>query len=234
MATADHQASVQAYIDHQRKAGLTNEQIGMDLMRSGWSLEHVNAALGTGIPAPATSVSNSMTAQTGNAGMPLQVENVQYNMKMKPVQSKIGLYIKIASTSLWFTVVFVCAFLATVIQKVAGNSGDLGSSFVLTLSLAVVTTPIFLVAYSKFRAEERKNPISRDDIFLKQSVRKGLWGAVVLGAIASVIALYQVLGATFLKESSASYATGFSALVFALGFGSLVYFYWGLHAKTQR
>ena len=185
-------------------------------------------------PTVAAALDPNQPAQTSAGGAPMQVENVQYNMRMKPVESKVGLYIKIAGAGLWFTVVFLCIFLATLIQKIAGSSDDMGAALVLTLSLCIVTTPIFIVAYKKFLGERAKNPASADDIFLKKHVRSGLWLSVVLGAITTVITLYQFLSSAFLKNSASSYSDALSVLVFALGFGGIVYFYWQLHSRTQR
>jgi len=225
---------LQSFIDAHRKAGTPDDQISIQLLQAGWPLDQVSKAMLGDVPTPPAPVQNNMTAQTGNTGTPLQIENVQYNMKMKPVQSKVGLYIKIAGVSLWFTVVFVSGFLASLVQQLGGSDEQLGSLLVLTLSLAIVTIPIFVIAYRKFMAEQKKNPTSADDIFFKQSVRNGLWFSVVLGAIAAVVTLYQFMSSAFLPDSGSTYTGAFSALMFALGFGGMVYFYWRLHAKTQR
>lgn len=233
-ATQQSAPSIHEYVQHQRKAGKTDLDIGMQLMQAGWTQDQINQVLLAGVPAPQAPVAYNQLAQTSNAGTPLQVENVQYNMRMKPVESKVGLYIKIAGAGLWFTVLFLCGFLTTLIHKIAGDGGDLGAALVFTLSLAVVTTPIFILAYRKFRTEQLKNPITSDDIFFKRSVRRSLTWGIIFGAIAAIITLFQFMSALFLKNSGGSYSSALSALVFALGFGGIVYFYWRLHAKTQR
>jgi len=225
---------IDSYIASHRQAGTTDEQITIQLLQNGWTLEQVQKALNKDVPAAPSPVTNNFSAQTGNTGTPIQVENVQYNMKMKPVESKVGLYIKVASVGLWFTVLFVASFLSTLVQKIAGNGGDVANELVLTLSLSVVAIPIFLIAYKKFRAELVKNPVTNDDIFFKKIVRLNLWWGIIWGALASVITVYQLLAAAFLRNSSGSYAAAFSALMYALGFGVIIMFYWRLHAKTQR
>lgn len=232
---ADHsEHTLESFIDSHRKAGTTDEQITVQLLQAGWPLDQVTRALSADAPTPEPSVHNNMTAQTGNAGTPVQIENVQYNMRMKPVESKVGLYIRIAGVGLWFTAFFVAGFFASLIQQLSGTDQQLGQALVFTLSLSVVTIPIFLVAYSKFRAEQKRNPASTDDIFFKQSVRRGLWFNVVIGAIAAIATVYQLLSTMFLPENGTTYASGLSALCFTLGFGGVVYFYWRLHAQTQR
>ncbi len=245
------QKAIQDFIAQNRKPETTDQEITDQLLQAGWTQEQINSvitpsATPAATEAPASSVPTTaqpaaapdpQTAQTGNSGTPLQVESVQYNMGMKPVESKVGLYIKIAGAGLWFTVVFVCIFLATLVQRIAGDTNsDLAGALVLTLSLSVVTTPIFIVAYKKFLAENAKNPATQDDIFFKKHVRKNLWTSIVFGAIAAVSTVYQFLSTMFLSSSNngSSYAGGFSALVFTLGFGGIVYFYWCLHATTRR
>jgi|GEM_PF-2169457 len=230
-----HQApNVEQYVEHQRAAGKSDLEIGMQLMQAGWTQEQINQVMLAQVPTPPTPAPYNQSSQTSNNGTPIQVENVQYNMRMKPVESKVGLYIKIAGAGLWFTVFFVCGFLSTLIDRIAGSHNDLGAALVLTLSLAVVTTPIFIIAYKKFHAEQLKNPITNDDIFFKRSVRRNLTWGIVFGAIAAIITLYQFMSAAFLKNSGGSYSSALSALIFALGFGGIVFFYWQLHAKTQR
>jgi hypothetical protein len=227
-------ADLISFIDAHRKAGTTDEQITVQLLQAGWPLDQVTQALAHDAPTPDPAVQNNMSAQTGNAGTPMQVENVSYNMRMKPVQSKVGLYIKFAGVGLWLTAFFVSGFFASLIQQLSGSDQQLGQALVFTLSLSVVTVPIFLIAYSKFRAEMKKNPADIDDIFFKQSVRRGLWFNVVIGAIAAVVTVYQLLSTLFLPDNGTTYASSLSALCFTLGFGGVVYFYWRLHALTRR
>lgn len=190
----------------------------------------------TNVNAPASGIpAVNNTAQTGNVGTPLQVENVQYNMSVKPVESKVGLYMRVLSIAMWFTVIFACSFLSSLVSRIVGDdSSDLGSALVVTLSLLAVSTPIFVVAYRKFKNEERNNPAVIDDLFFKKSVRQNLWVGVVLGAIAAFSFIYTVLSGAFLEDNEADPAGIFSALIFTLGFGSIVWFYWKLHAQTKR
>ena len=232
---ADHsEHTLESFIDSHRKAGTTDEQITVQLLQAGWPLGQVTHALTADAPAPQPPVHNNMTAQTSNAGTPLQIENVQYNMRMKPVESKVGLYIRFAGVGLWFTAFFVAGFFASLIQQLSGSDQQLANALVFTLSLSVVTVPIFLVAYSKFRSEQKRNPASIDDIFFKQSVRRGLWFNVVIGAIVAIATVYQILSAAFLPDNGTTYTSGLSTFCFALGAGGVVYFYWRLHAQTQR
>lgn len=235
MPTDTQSASpLQSFIDAHRRAGTPDDQIRNQLLQTGWAPDQVNKAMIGEAPTPPTPVENNMTTQTSNAGTPLQVENVQYNMRMKPVQSKVGMYIRIAGVSLWFTVIFVCGFLTSLIDRIAGSTDEIGSGLIFTLSLTIVTVPIFLVAYNKFLGEQKKNPAANDDIFFKQSVRRGLGFGVVFGAIAAVVTLYQFLSTVFLPESDGSYTNAFTALIFTIGLANIVYFYWRLHAQTQR
>jgi hypothetical protein len=42
------------------------------------------------------------------------------------------------------------------------------------------------------------------------------------------------LSTAFLKDSGSDYKSAFTSLVFALGFGGIVFFYWRLHSGTKR
>ena len=78
-----------------------------------------------------------------------------------------------------------------------------------------------------------RNPAAHDDIFFKKHVRRSLWSAIVLGALVAVFAIYQFLSLLTLG-SYGSYSEPLSGLVFVIGLGAIVFFYWRLHAKTQR
>lgn len=232
---AEEKNDIQSYVDKHRKSGLSDQDIATNLLKAGWSQAQVDGALGNDVPPPPPpAVTNVTSAQTSSSGTPLQVENVQYNMSIKPVESKVGLYIKIASTGLWLTVIFVCAFLSALISKAGGESSDLGAATVMTLSLSVIAVPIFIIAYKKFLAEQANNPATTDDLFFKKHVRRGLWFSIVLGSLCAFSFLYGLLSTAFLENGDSSYSDAFTALVFALGFGGIVFFYWRLHARTKR
>lgn len=229
-----------SFIAAQRKAGHDDQAIIETLVQNGWDRNTAAAAVSGSSnvpppPPPAQPVPINQYSQTGNTGVPVQVENVAYNMKMRPVESKIGLYMRFTNWGLWISVLAVCGFLSTIVGRIAGSESDLGAATVMAFSVSAIAVPIFFIANKKRLAELGTNPALTDDIFYKRSIRRGLGWAIGLTAISTFIMLFSFLSLLFLNEDSDNAAdTPFQALVYALGFGCALYFYWLLHAKTRR
>src|SRR5690348_2839325 len=114
------------YVEAQRKAGLSDNEIMSKMIQAGWDHNDVTALLSGDVPPPPSGSPSHNYAQTGNTGVPIQVENVQYNMKVKPVESKIGTYLRLTMLGLWFSVAAVCSLLAGIINKVGNEFYDVG------------------------------------------------------------------------------------------------------------
>lgn len=232
MATQDKQ-TIEDYIRHKRQSGMSDQDIAEHLVRAGWNQQDVSNLLSDDVPPPPAPLPNNEYSQTGNTGRPLQVENVAYNMKMKPVESKIGIYIRLTMLGLWATVIAVCSLLSTVVQA-SDESSDVGAVLVFVISACVISVPIFWIANKKLRAALAADPRLVEDLFFKKKVRGHLMFAVVATAIAGFFAIFQLLSLLFLESADANFADSMSALVFALGFGAILAFLWQLHAQTKR
>ena len=227
--------SIQDYIAAQRDKGISDEHILHQLVQAGWDANEVSQLLAAGVPAPDVPLPPHQYSQTGNTGTPLQVENVQYGMRMRPVESKVGLYLRLTMLGLWVTVFAVCVLLANIIDKVMKDStADLGSALVVVLSLCAVSVPLFVVANKKRATAIQNDPRLLDDLFFKKQVRKSLNTAVILTAIAGFITILSLLSTLFLKNSGLEIADFLMGLIFSAGFGLVLAFTWQLHAKTQR
>ncbi|MEM6997864.1 MAG: hypothetical protein AAF413_03045 [Patescibacteria group bacterium] len=224
------------YIRDQLKAKQSPQAIIQNLVTSGWqeaeAAKVVNAVAAVPPPPPSQGVANN-TAQTGNEGKPLQVEGVQYNMMMSPVESRVGFFLRLASVGLWFTVFFLGFTLAALIAAAQGDSEDVAGLVVFTISLSFASVPVFLIANSKMHKELDKNPAFVDDLFYKKSTRSGLYAAVVLTAIALIAAVFNLLGAAFLDDAG-SISGFFQSVGFLIPFTGALYYFWQLHAKTRR
>jgi hypothetical protein len=100
--------SPEHYIETQRKAGIPDNTIMANMIQAGWDHQDVSRLLSNDVPKPPAPLEHHNYSQTGNSGTPLQVENVQYNMKVKPVESKIGTYLRLTMLGLWLTVIAAC------------------------------------------------------------------------------------------------------------------------------
>lgn len=233
------QDEVTKYIQSELKAGRSQAEVVGALVASGWQQDAAQTVVSqaAGVPMPpsgsAAPAPPNTTSQTGNAGTPLQVENVQYNMTMAPVESRVGFFLKIASVGLWFMAFFVAVTLATLIAKADDSSIEVAGVIVFTVSLSVAALPTFFIANKKMEEEFAKNPAQVDDLFFKKATRSGLYGAVVLTAISVISAVYNLLASAFLEDGGS--VTGFfQAFAFVIGFGAVMAYFWRLHGRTKR
>jgi len=175
------------------------------------------------------------TAQTGAADKPLQVENVQYSMGVKPVESRIGTFLKISAAGLWLTAIFVSWLVASIIGLASdGNTDGLSGQIVITVSLSAVSVPMCVIADRKVREELLKNQALVDDLFFKKNVRSGLNAAIGLTGITAFITVFTFLSAAFIADSDVGFINGFQSLIFTGGFAGALYYYWRFHAMTKR
>ncbi len=228
-----HQHTPEQYVEAQRKAGLSDNDIMSQMIQAGWDHADVARLLSGDVPPPPTPLPSHGYSQTGNTGTPIQVENVQYNMKVKTVESKIGLYVRLTMLGLWATVIAGCTLITGIINRVADEFADLGPIAVFSISLAAVSVPVFIIANKKRMKEMLRDPRLIDDLFYKRRIRNSLVTAVVLSGIVAFSTLYQILSKMFL-HSSESVTSILSAFVFLAGFGGVLAFVWQLHTKTQR
>jgi len=233
--TPRHNApSPEHYIAEQRKAGVSDNSIMAQLIQAGWDHSEVTKLLTAGAPEPPTAPLPAHNySQTGNTGVPMQVENVQYNMRVKTVESKIGLYVRVTMLGLWLTVIAACSLLAGIINRIEYSYADVGPVAVFAISLAAVAVPILYFGNKKRAREMARDPRLVDDLFYKRRVRHSLVVAVVFAGLTAFSMLYELLSKVFLHGST-SVAAILSNLVFLLGFGAILAFVWKLHASTQR
>ncbi len=229
----------EAFIKQQLENGATPQQVVSMLVSNGWQTEQAQQAVNNASspppppPPPAQAAPANTTSQTGNEGTPLQVENVQYNMKMKPVRSRIGLFSRFVAIALWILSFFVGSSLVAIVGRFTDSSVDVAEGLVLTIALSVVLVPIFVVANKKLKAELAKNPNIVDDLFFKKSVRANLYAGVIIAGLLVFIAVFAFLSIFFLGDEGNA-IEALHPLLFAGAFSSVIFYYWPLHAKTRR
>ena len=180
--------------------------------------------------APAETQPNTEAAPVVQAPAVQQPDNLTVNTTS--VESKVGLYTKITFASLWVIVLVAISFISTLLVA----SGALAEAAIFFISVAVIAAPIFYIANQKRANEIKNNPQLVDDVFLKKYLRKNLFWAIVFAAISAFVFVWTLLNTLFLNQSSGSDSTNtiISALVSALGFGSIIAFSWKQHAQTTK
>lgn len=227
----------QSFINEQAKSGKSAAEITELLVNNGWdrnaATTEVNNVLN--VPQPQNPVPVTQTAQTGASGTPMQVENVQYNMNVKPVESKVGVYIRIASIGLVVGVLTVVYLINSLIAKqISSEDIDLGVVFVLSISLLAVAIPTYYISNSKLSKELAGNSALYDDLFLKKTVRRSLVGSVILTAMSLFFTLFTFISLMFLEGSNLELEDAYGWLLYSLGFGAILAYFWRLHKRTKR
>lgn len=148
------------------------------------------------------------------------------------VESKAGLYTKVTFVSLWVLVFATTGFLTSLIH----GSDDVAGIIVFFVSVALIATPVFVIANSKRGKELKANPALIEDVFVKKYLRKNLFLSVVATAIAAFYFVYITLSTVFVNDGSSDGATKsiMTALVYTLGFGAILAFCWIQHARTTK
>lgn len=180
-------------------------------------------------PAPQPAPQPLQAAAPAQPGTVPNLENVTINTAS--VESKVGLYTNITFIALWILVLVICGFLTALIH------GGGGGAAVFFISVAIIATPVFVISNSKRTKELSNNPALIEDVFVKKYLRKNLFTSVVATSIAAFYFVWILLSTLFLKDNGTSDDSGkaiITALVYTLGFGAILAFCWGLHAKTSK
>lgn len=188
------------------------------------------------IPTPANNNTTLQPAEgsVGNHNLPNQPYTQQaghYTLNTTSVESKVGLYTNVTFTSLWVLILVVCSAISSLL--VGGD--EFASVLVFLFSVSVIATPIFLIANSKRLAQLKMDPSLTEDIFVKKYLRRSLFAAIALTAIAVFILVYNLLSGIFLNNGIGIEGNVIiSAFVYAVGFGGMLIFCWNQHATTKR
>src|SRR3990167_10562280 len=225
------------FIKEQVKTGKSDAEITDLLVNNGWDRSTASAEVNKiiGIPQPQNPVAANQSAQTGASATPVQVENVQYNMNVKPVESKVGVYVRIASIGLAVGVLTVIYIINSLIAKQLSNDTvDLGIVMVLSISLLAVAIPTYYISNSKLTKELSDNPSLYDDLFFKKTVRRSLVSSVILTAGSLFFTIYGFASVMFLDKSDLKPQHAYAWLAYTLGFAVIMAYYWRLHKRTKR
>jgi hypothetical protein len=184
----------------------------------------------------------TQTSQTGNTGTPIQVENIQYNVNVKKVTSKIGLSVFLSAILLWF-IAFIAVTLFTVLRAklfpdctsgVCEEVTDFGEMIVFSISGLIPLVPIFIFLIYRTKKILVDNPAASDDIFFKRTVRFHLVISLLAALGWAFVAVYNLLGKIFLQYQDITGAMIMDSFIFAAIFIAMTWFFWMYERMTRR
>ncbi|HUD07041.1 MAG TPA: hypothetical protein VMR34_04080 [Candidatus Saccharimonadales bacterium] len=146
--------------------------------------------------------------------------------------SKVGVYARIAFFDLWLLVFATCIALNIIV----GSASSRSVAIVFLIAELIITIPTFVIANKKREKELSQNPSLIEDIFLKKYIRKNLFIAVFLTIISAFILIFEILLKLFVSSASHSITVKgiLDELIFTIGFGLVLAFYWKQHKRTVR
>jgi len=173
-------------------------------------------------------------SQTGSPQKPIQVENVQYNVRVGKFFSRVGLAFTVASVSL----IFLMLVLAWVLHGVTGQmfgfeKGVVTERIILLIAISVPLLPLHLFSTKRLK-KLIENPVNLEDIIFKKHLRKALWGEILIGVYYISWGIYKGLSVIFLDKSGSA-AEAFSSAVFYGGaFALLALWSYSFQKLTRR
>lgn len=190
----------------------------------------------------------NQTSQTGNAGTPIQVENVQYNVNVKRVTSKIGLSVFLSAILLW-VISFIAIVVLTAIRTkffpdcefgpkgigfCENDVSFFGETMVFSISALIPVVPIFIFLIYRTKKILAENPSSSDDIFFKRTIRFHLVISLLVALGWSYVAVYNFLAKIFLKYQDITGGMIADSFIYAVIFIVMTFFFWRYEKRTRR
>ncbi len=234
---------VDSFIAQKRAEKQSDEIILQELLTAGWDKNLVLQKLAGGqtptpSPSPMSSSSGVSTSQTGASGHPVQVENVQYNVQVGAVRSKVGLASRIAAIFIWVTAFIVIFFLLSLRSAWLPDTGeeisDIKEALVFIIAVLIPVLPILFFAIKRLNKALMENVANVDDVYFKKSARFNLIFSVSIACIFAINLIYNILAKTILDNQDVSRGAIFDSLTLFLIPAGLVYFFWHYQGKTKR
>lgn len=182
---------------------------------------------------------NVPSSQTGSPQAPLQVENVQYGVRVGSFFTRMSLAFIVASTSLVVLVILAAWSLhGLVLQQIigvsyAGSPEDVAKRFVLLVSFAIPLIPLFFFSSKKLNVF-MEDPALREDIVFKKRLRFALWSEIILAVLSIAGGVYQGLN-VLLLGGEGNVLEGFSTALFYGGaFVLLAWWSYSFQKRTVR
>ena len=174
------------------------------------------------------------SSQTGSPQKPIQVENVQYNVRVGKFFSRVGFAFVVASTSL----IFLALVLAWTLHGVAGQMFGFAKDVVTERIIILIALSVPLIPLHLFSTKRLKklieNPVNLEDIIFKKHLRKALWGEIIIGVFYISYGIYKGLSVIFLDKSGSAAEAFSSAIFYGGAFALLALWSYSFQKLTQR
>ncbi|MBI3231505.1 MAG: hypothetical protein HYZ51_00250 [Candidatus Doudnabacteria bacterium] len=234
---------IDAFIAQKRAEKQSDEIILEELVSIGWEKTSVLRKLAGGGTAPSPDPSGQATSsvgtnQTGGTGTPVQLENVQYNVQVGKVRSKIGFAAFLMAILVWLAAGVLLFLLLTLRAKILPSVGDeltdLAGQIVLSIAFLVPLVPALWYTRRRLHKILAENPASADDLFFKRTIRFHLVIGVLVALLWIAIAVYNILAKVFLDNADITSGATEDSVIFALIFGSVAMFLLHYQNMTKR
>ena len=174
-------------------------------------------------------------AQTGTVGQPIQVENVQYNVSVGSLQTKVALAFSFTSVTLALIVFFAALTVYSVLGNVLGfHLNDFKTMIVAFISMLVPLAPLFFFSNKRLKKIINENPSAIEDVIFKKILRSALILEVFLAVVIITSYTYMVLSILFLENEGSLAQSLSSLIVFGGAFGYLAYWTYTYQELTKR
>jgi len=176
--------------------------------------------------------------QTSGNGTPVQVENVQYDVKVGKVRSKIGLAAFLTSLSVWALALIMTLLLHSVRAKLLPSINDDMNGFaeqmVLSISMLVPIVPLLWYLTRRLNKILVENPTAIEDLFFKKTIRFHLVVSVIFAVWWIMVTVYNILAKTILDHQNITAGMILDSVIFALIYSYVAFFFFHYQNMTKR
>lgn len=175
------------------------------------------------------------TNQTGGVGSPVQVENVQYNVQVGTVRSKVGVIVLLYSILSWFLAIVLIMFLLTIRARLGGKEvASFGEAIIFTIACLVPLVPIFWYVRHRLERVLSENSATVDDVFFKKTIRVNLVISVIIGIFWLIALVYNALAFLFLSDSKITGGIVIDSIILAGIMSGLAIMFLRYQLRTKR
>ena len=176
--------------------------------------------------------------QTSGSGVPVQVENVQYNVKVGKVRPKIGLAAFLTSILVWVLAGIMTLLLHSIRAKLLPSINDNMTGFaeqmVLSISMLVPIVPLLWYLTRRLNKILAENPTAIEDLFLKKTIRFHLVVSVIFAVWWIMVTVYNILAKTILDHQNITSGMILDSVIFALIYSCVAFFFFYYQNMTKR
>ena len=174
-------------------------------------------------------------SQTGSSQEPIQVENVQYNVKVRKFSSRVGFAFMTANLSLIFLTLILTWTLYGIAEQMFsfGKMSPISERIILLIAVFVPVLPLHLFSANRFK-KLIENPVNLEDIIFKKHLRRTLFIEVIIGVFFVSTGIYVTLNIIFLDSPENIFQTLSRTILWGGAFAFLALWTYSFQKLTQR